>query len=386
MQALRGIWDRLMGKKEARVLMVGLDAAGKTTILYKLKLGEIVTTIPTIGFNVETVEYRNLSFTVWDVGGCDKIYPLWRHYYQNTQAVIFVIDSNDRERAETSKEALDQYILSSEELRDAALLFMANKADLPGAMSVAEITEKWGLERDCRRRKWYIQQCCAVNGDGLYEGLDWLASALLNTPAPVPVPAPTAEPKPVELAPYKPPVLTENMASSRADAPNNSNPIGKGNVSHRVVPTSVPASPSDEFSDDNFLEALENCSLSTWDHKTHLRIAYLYLQRLGRREGIKKIRSSIQNYINNSGKTNRTWHETMTYFWVQMVDYAMLTSSEEQKSNFEKLLEANLHLLNGDLFLQYYSKELMLLNKESRQQFALPDIKPLPSIAPQPKQ
>ncbi|PWA57914.1 hypothetical protein CTI12_AA405170 [Artemisia annua] len=68
-----------------RILMVGLDAAGKTTILYKLKLGEIITTIPTIGFNVETVEYKNISFTVWDVGGQDKIRPLWRHYFQNTQ-------------------------------------------------------------------------------------------------------------------------------------------------------------------------------------------------------------------------------------------------------------------------------------------------------------
>src|SRR6478735_105146 len=81
-----------------RILMVGLDAAGKTTILYKLKLGEVVTTIPTIGFNVETVEYKNISFTVWDVGGQDKIRPLWRHYYQNTQGLIFVVDSNDRDR------------------------------------------------------------------------------------------------------------------------------------------------------------------------------------------------------------------------------------------------------------------------------------------------
>ena len=76
------IFQGLFGKKEMRILMVGLDAAGKTTILYKLKLGEIVTTIPTIGFNVETVEYKNISFTVWDVGGQDKIRPLWRHYFQ----------------------------------------------------------------------------------------------------------------------------------------------------------------------------------------------------------------------------------------------------------------------------------------------------------------
>ncbi|CAM8878504.1 unnamed protein product [Rhodiola kirilowii] len=70
----------------------------KTTILDKLKLGRIVTTIPTIGFNVETVEYKNISFTVWDVGGQDKIRPLWRHYFQNTQGLIFVVDSNDRDR------------------------------------------------------------------------------------------------------------------------------------------------------------------------------------------------------------------------------------------------------------------------------------------------
>ena len=80
------LFSGLFGTKERRILMVGLDAAGKTTILYKLKLGEIVTTIPTIGFNVETVEYKNISFTVWDVGGQDKIRPLWRHYFQNTQA------------------------------------------------------------------------------------------------------------------------------------------------------------------------------------------------------------------------------------------------------------------------------------------------------------
>eukprot|EP00662_Eupelagonemidae_sp_cell21_P044270 gene44270-1976_t len=85
-------------KRDVRMLMVGLDAAGKTTILYKMKLGESVMTIPTIGFNVETVEYRNFKFTMWDVGGQDKIRKLWRHYFENTNGVIFVVDCNDRER------------------------------------------------------------------------------------------------------------------------------------------------------------------------------------------------------------------------------------------------------------------------------------------------
>lgn len=90
------LFKGLFGKKEMHILMVGLDAAGKTTILYKLKLGEIVTTIPTIGFNIETVENKNISFMVWNVGGQDKIRPLWHHYFQNT-GLIFVVDSNDQE-------------------------------------------------------------------------------------------------------------------------------------------------------------------------------------------------------------------------------------------------------------------------------------------------
>nr|GEZ29166.1 ADP-ribosylation factor 2 [Tanacetum cinerariifolium] len=104
------LFSRLFAKKEMRILMVGLDAAGKTTILYKLKLGEIVTTIPTIGFNVETVEYKNISFTVWDVGGQDKIRPLWRHYFQNTQGLIFVVDSNDRDRVVEARDELHRML------------------------------------------------------------------------------------------------------------------------------------------------------------------------------------------------------------------------------------------------------------------------------------
>jgi len=159
-----------------RILMVGLDAAGKTTILYKLKLGEIVTTIPTIGFNVETVEYKNINFTVWDVGGQDKIRPLWRHYFQNTQGLIFVVDSNDRERVQEAADELNK-MLNEDELRDAAVLVFANKQDLPNAMSVAELTDKLQLH-SIRNRKWYIQSTCATSGDGLYEGLDWLSNVL----------------------------------------------------------------------------------------------------------------------------------------------------------------------------------------------------------------
>merc|ERR1712109_382689 len=159
------------------------DAAGKTTILYKLRLGEVVTTIPTIGFNVETVQYKNINFTVWDVGGQEKIRPLWRYYYSNVDGIIFVVDSSDVDRMDdgkgyddNAKEELHR-MLAEDELRNAAVLVMANKQDLPNAMSVNEVTEKLGLNQ-LRNRQWYIQSTCATTGDGLYEGLDWLSNTL----------------------------------------------------------------------------------------------------------------------------------------------------------------------------------------------------------------
>ncbi|XP_065096885.1 ADP-ribosylation factor 4 [Paramisgurnus dabryanus] len=170
------VFARLIEKKEMRLLMVGLDAAGKTTVLYKLKLGEVVTTIPTIGFNVETVDYKNISFTVWDVGGQDTIRRLWRHYYQNTKGLIFVVDSSDHERIKKASEEL-MMMLQEDEMRDVVVLVLANKQDLPNALPVHELTEKLGLH-SLRNKQWFVQPTCAVQGSGLYEGLDWLSDQL----------------------------------------------------------------------------------------------------------------------------------------------------------------------------------------------------------------
>ena len=161
-------------KTDIKILMVGLDAVGKTTVLYKLKFGEVVATIPTIGFNVETVEYKNISFNVWDVGGQYKIRMLWKHYYQNNNGIIYVVDSNDPERIDEAKEELFK-MLNEEDLKDSALLILANKQDLPGAMTPAQIAQALGLSDLKGGRAWKIQGCCAPTGDGLYEGLDWLA-------------------------------------------------------------------------------------------------------------------------------------------------------------------------------------------------------------------
>eukprot|EP01130_Rhizamoeba_saxonica_P018903 TRINITY_DN9635_c0_g1_i1.p1 TRINITY_DN9635_c0_g1~~TRINITY_DN9635_c0_g1_i1.p1 ORF type:complete len:517 (-),score=131.51 TRINITY_DN9635_c0_g1_i1:42-1592(-) len=164
------------GMTEKRVLMLGIDASGKTCLMYKLKLGEVVTTIPTIGFNVESIEYKKVNYTFWDVGGQEKIRTLWRHYYQGTHAVVYVVDSNDPTRFGETKDMLHQ-LLKEEELKDAALLVYANKQDLPNAATVSELSEKLELN-SLRTRNWYIQASCATTGDGLYEGLDWLNNTL----------------------------------------------------------------------------------------------------------------------------------------------------------------------------------------------------------------
>ncbi|XP_050691629.1 uncharacterized protein LOC126983174 isoform X2 [Eriocheir sinensis] len=155
--------------------LVGLDGAGKTTILYKLKLGEVVSTVPTIGFNVETVEYKNISFTVWDVGGQEKLRPLWRHYFTNTSAIVYVVDSNDPARLSEAKEELD-VMMRDEEIAGCPLLVLANKRDLPCAPPLATITDSLGLHS--LQRDWHIQPTCAPTSDGIYEGLDWLATKL----------------------------------------------------------------------------------------------------------------------------------------------------------------------------------------------------------------
>ncbi|KZZ89185.1 Small GTPase superfamily, ARF type [Moelleriella libera RCEF 2490] len=203
---LSKVMGRIFGSKEMRLLMLGLDAAGKTTILYKLKLGQDVTTIPTVGFNVETVTYKNVKFNVWDVGGQDKIRPLWRHYFSGTQGLIFVIDSSDRARMDEARQELHR-IINDREMKDSLLLVFANKQDLKEGTSVPlastwrqdkndtemltvclamkpqEVTEALQLSK-LKDKVWYVVPSCATTGEGLLEGLAWLSNNVKAPPAP----------------------------------------------------------------------------------------------------------------------------------------------------------------------------------------------------------
>ncbi|GFR26290.1 ADP-ribosylation factor-like protein 1 [Trichonephila clavata] len=179
MGGIMSFFKNLLGNKEMRILILGLDGAGKTTILYRLQVGEVVTTIPTIGFNVEQVTYRNLRFSVWDLGGQTSIRPYWRCYYSNTDAIIYVVDSADRDRVGVSKHELVS-MLKEEELKKAILVVLANKQDVEGALTVPEVHQALGLDA-LKNRTFQIFKTSAIQGEGLDEAMEWLSNMLTNT-------------------------------------------------------------------------------------------------------------------------------------------------------------------------------------------------------------
>lgn len=497
---LRKMLTKLFGSPEYRLLIVGLDGSGKTAILYKLKLNETIQTIPTIGFNVETIMYNSIALTCWDVGGCDKIRPLIRHYFENTRAIIFVIDSQDNSRLEEVKEELWR-ILRADELIDVPILVYLNKTDIDNGLKPDYVIEKIKLN-ECRYRQWFLQPCSACTGDGLHDGLNWLIRAIKS-----PVTSPTQIEKftvsanmtennqfenkslqwlsridddtieefiemfqkhefsvesfdhrvllrviwsylamydrkqtikavfdnvkvyipdmnetliyfwiqivhytreatknptndfmgfllmspqllndiELPLTYYKKDTLFSNQAKVSVVLPDvkqlpsilpssSHTNIKVGKTVHPVTEDTV-----DELNDDDFLKKFETCSLTNWSHKTHLRMAWLYLTRNDRRVAVNKIFDGIKNFIDNSQIARKTtFHFTMTYFWIQMIDLAIAQSPKNL--NFEAFLSLNPQLMNGGLFLEYYKKETLLNNPIARQEMVLPDIKPLPTI------
>mmetsp|Transcript_31390 Transcript_31390/g.62199 ORF Transcript_31390/g.62199 Transcript_31390/m.62199 type:complete len:186 (+) Transcript_31390:106-663(+) len=175
---LAKLFTTLFRQKEVRILILGLDNAGKTTILYRLQneTDEAIQTIPTIGFNVETLKYKNIKFQVWDLGGQTSIRPYWRCYYPNTDAIIFVVDSADTERMNIARGELSA-MLEEEELKESILLVFANKQDQKGALNAQQVSDTMGLP-EIRGRQWSIQETSALKGKGLFEGFDWLVTCI----------------------------------------------------------------------------------------------------------------------------------------------------------------------------------------------------------------
>ncbi|XP_037038799.1 uncharacterized protein LOC119076212 [Bradysia coprophila] len=489
---IRQMLTQLFGTPEYRVLILGFDASGKTSILYKFKLNKFLQTIPTIGFNVETIKHNNSSLTIWDVGGCDKIRPLLRHYFANTKGIIFVIDSqeNCQYRRLEIKDELWR-IFGEETLHNVPVLIYLNKMDVDDGLQPYNIINEMKLN-ELKHRQWFVQSCSAKTGIGLYEGLNWLVNAIKS---------PTLSAAEYVYSNRMEDQLFEEKSLlwlSQVDDDTNEEFIEKlesrkmGHFDHRVLlrsiwiylktigrrktielifpcikayntdcnetlvyfwiqivhyaieatttlandfagfllmnpqllneaalpltyykretlfsdqaktmvvlpdlkhlPSIVPSStravekplehqePSVvELSDDDFLNNFESCTLTNWSHKTHLRMAWLYLTRNERRVAVNKIFDGIKNFIQTSPIARKTtFHFTMTYFWIQMIDAAIAQSPKDL--GFETFISVNQHLMNGGLFLEYYTKDTLLNNPIARQEMVLPDVKPLPSV------
>jgi ADP-ribosylation factor-like protein 5B len=176
---LSKLWNKLRGDREYKVLLLGLANAGKTTLLYRLSLGEVVSAHPTIGSNVEEVVEGNVRLQVWDLGGQESLRPSWSAYFTSTAAIIFVVDSSDPVNALLAKMELFNLLLHPE-LRSIPVLILANKQDLPTARSPALISEELNLTA-ILDRPWHLEPCSALTAAGLDSALTWLTESLNRT-------------------------------------------------------------------------------------------------------------------------------------------------------------------------------------------------------------
>lgn len=158
------------------MLILGLDNAGKTTVLKKLCDEDITYIMPTQGFNIKSIAQEGFKLNVWDLGGQRNIRPYWRHYFDKAEVIVYVVDSADQMRMEESAAELEQ-LLDEAKLAHVPLLVIANKQDLVRSATPAAIAEVMHLS-SLRDRAWNIQSCSAKTGQGLQEAMDWISRTL----------------------------------------------------------------------------------------------------------------------------------------------------------------------------------------------------------------
>ena len=180
MGSISGLMKKMFEKKSFQIVVIGLDGSGKTTIVYKMKSGESRYTMPTIGFNVEEITYKNTRMVLWDLGGQEKLRTLWGNYYKKMDGVIFVVDSSeDKERMEENKQELHRLKQDCAHLLlQPFLLVLANKQDLVEAKGVYQVAEELNLLKESPMHTWNIIPCSAITNEGLDQAFNWLSSVL----------------------------------------------------------------------------------------------------------------------------------------------------------------------------------------------------------------
>ncbi|KAF5331379.1 hypothetical protein D9611_011916 [Ephemerocybe angulata] len=370
--ALRSLIHRIYPSHDAeKVVIAGLDYSGKTTLLYLLKLGEVVNAIPSIGVNVETVNLttalgidKHLNLDLWDAGsGCSTAggMALLRMYLPYSKALIWVVDGSDTERVSRSLDTLDLILKENDneprfKETHFPVLVLANKADKPKSMSTDEVRLAFSKGLSGRLFSIYSTSLTSKPHVGLREAFSWLALAL-------------------DIA-----KTTKKVSEVSGEPPGRQkSPSQKLNL---------------HSSPEELIEQFTTYNLPSWDHYTHIRLAFVILAAHGRQKGKDLLFIGLASYIEHNAQkqTNvRGFHFTMTYFWIQIVHFAIQhlpelirpaigADSYPTSEDFFRFLLVNPHVVDGGLWSEYYTKE-MIMNAEAKAEMVLPDKKPLPSMA-----
>ncbi|KAF9478427.1 ADP-ribosylation factor [Pholiota conissans] len=389
---LRILKERFYPSQEYKVTFLGLPFSGKTTLLYYLKSGEIFQTIPTIGFNVETVEAptssgKSLKMQAWDIGtgcGITYLYGLIRVYLASSDALVWVVDSTDEPYLPESIESLQRilslldsdYTTNQEVLpaKKIPILILANKSDRRDKIPLDKIRIAFSKVISGRLAAVYSSSCTKqepFSASGLPEAFDWLLFAMDIIKS-----SPSGNVQLQLQSLVSPPVRDPNSDSSILE---------KFESWVARVEADIEA--------EEFVERFNSFTLPSWDHYTHIRIAYVLLTKYGRQEGKDLIFKGLEAYISASPQTKgRSFHVTMTYFWVQIVHFGIrnmpsLPNSIDSAtgpqsvspSDFADFLLVNPHVADGNLWSDYYSKGEMMSPK-AKTEMVLPDKKPLPNL------
>jgi small GTP-binding protein len=390
-----------IGSQPKKLLLLGLDCAGKTTFLYRIRSQyEIETAYPTIGFNIETLQLKGLSFKCWDVGGCDKIRPLWIHFMRDVGGIVFMVDSTDRDRFDSAREELGFFL--SECSPEVPMLIISNKVDMYNSRPIMEVIKGLRLD-EIRNRRWEIIPSSMTSPEYPGPCLEWIRLALtdsdqlsqfyvshggmswrnfflmypdgfseksfpkvtmnfINEKLPSrssPVVVPPAASFPEEIT-----TRNEMKPSAARVVINNSNSndeVAKQVQAHDQAKLEIiwqdwfsrasNCSSLEPNDDETFLKQFSSFSLSSWDHYNHIRIAYLLISRSHSiHNGFHEIQEGIRQYISNNTtqqSNGKSFHMTMTRFWCHMVLYWMLrfnveSANEDNTANGnEKMKHSN---------------------------------------------
>ncbi|KAF5228124.1 hypothetical protein FANTH_14591 [Fusarium anthophilum] len=361
----------LGGGREHVGLVLGNDASGKTTFLYRLKFGEVVQTIPTIGFNVETIDHPDgKKVTLWDVGGCDRIRPLIRHYMSQDRFLIFIQSCTDTEpdRVEFSLEYLRMGLSMMLENEAKHMFIIFNKQDLLSEEErpqiVKDLKEKIEVEIKPYADKLDIKildtpGLSALSGCQAHDVMDEIRKT---------------------LKPKKPAKNMKAEIEQRERGP-----------SEEELRNKIRTANAESADAKTFWASFLDGSLEAWDHYTHLRAGFFVMHDcFGRGLGLLECADEFMKHLNrlregNPERFRNTAHKTMTIFWLHQIQVAAIEYQAHSldkfpsREDYADIVFSAPHLMNSGLWRAYYSKDL-LFSPLARANYSLPDLQPLPTI------